>query len=325
MTACQVADGGGLDDGAFNANTYKGLVDAQQLLGVRPLFAETGLVPRDESAAIATFMDEGCDLIVTVGRDLAGATMAAAQANPGQLFAVVDADLFDADAGRDVDLPNVRELLFRMDQAAFLAGYLAAGMTESQKVGAFGGRESPAIADALNSFAAGIRAYNRDSGTRVRLLGWDVPSQHSPMFGDLDEREEAEEVAAGLIAAGADIVLAVAEAASLGAADAAIQADGVLLMGADTDQFVAAPEFGHLWLTSLEKNVDVAVSDAIGSVVRRSFEGGRWFGTLENGGIGLAPFHALDPRVPDELRVRLEQLRAGIVDGSVSVDYEAYA
>jgi len=48
-------------------------------------------------------------------------------------------------------------------------------------------------------------------------------------------------------------------------------------------------------------------------------EGGVIVGTLENGGVGLAPFHNLDSMVPAELKAELDTVKAGILDGSISV------
>ena len=93
--------------------------------------------------------------------------LAAAKANPDQKFAIVDVDFFDSDAGTDITYDNVKELTFKTDQAAFLAGYLAAGMTETGTVGTFGGINIPPVTIFMNGFAAGILKYNQDNGTNV--------------------------------------------------------------------------------------------------------------------------------------------------------------
>lgn len=317
ILTCQVADSAGVGDGAFNAAAYKGLVDAQQQLGVSVRVVETGLTPGDGATAIEGMVAEECDLIVTVGPELAQETLAAARAHPDRRFAVVDVGLAGAGGDR---LRNVRALTFKSDSAAFLAGYVAAAVSERGTVGAFGGTDVDGQAPVLDAFAAGIRARNADAGTAVSLVGWDPSTRHSPLFGHLAQPSQARRVAVELIAEGADVVFPLAGTAGLGAAEAARAAGGVLLIGWDTNQFLAAPEYADLWLTSIEKHVDLAVLEAVRALVEGNFSGGRYEGTLGNGGVGLAPFHSLDPLVPQDLRDRLAELQDDLVAGRVSLN-----
>jgi basic membrane protein A len=155
VAACQVTDTGGIDDKSFNATAYAGLEQAQTELGVEPSFLESQTAD-DYAPNIQALIDEGCDIIVTVGFLLGDATAAAAEENPDQKFAIVDVDFFDSEAGEDITFDNVKELTFGTDQAAFLAGYLAAGMTETGTVGTFGGINIPPVTIFMNGFAAGI-------------------------------------------------------------------------------------------------------------------------------------------------------------------------
>lgn len=72
----------------------------------------------------------------------------------------------------------------------------------------------------------------------------------------------------------------------------------MLLIGVDTDQFFSTPQYSDLWLTSVLKKYRRMVYLAMGDVVDGQFKGGVLDGTLENGGVGLAPFHGLETRVP---------------------------
>jgi basic membrane protein A len=92
----------------------------------------------------------------------------------------------------------------------------------------------------------------------------------------------------------------------------------------DTDGCVSAPEFCSLFLTSVLKNMDVAVFDAMKSVVDGTFTGDIYTGTLENDGVGIAPYHEFDGQVPEELKSKIDELKQGIIDGSVSADYNDY-
>jgi basic membrane protein A len=273
---------------------------------------------------IQTFIDQGCDLIITVGFLLGDATLAAAQDNPDQKFAIVDVDFFDFDAGEDITLDNARELTFATDQAAFLAGYLSAGMSESGVIGTFGGINIPTVTIFMNGFAAVLK-YNEDNGTDVQLLGWDPVAQDGTFTGDFENQDNGRRVTEDFISEGADIILPVAGPVGLGAAAAAQDAGDVSMIWVDTDGCVSAAEYCPLFLTSILKNMDVAVYDSVAAVVDGSFTGGLYSGTLENVGVGIAPYHEFESAVPQELKDAITELQAGIIDGSVSVDPADYA
>jgi basic membrane protein A len=324
VTACEVTDTGGIDDKSFNATAYAGITQAQDELGITGSVLESQ-TQDDYAPNIQTFIDQGCDLIVTVGFLLGDATLAAAQDNPDQKFAIVDVDFFDSDKGKDITLDNAKELTFQTDQAAFLAGYLAAGMSQSGKIGTFGGINIPPVTIFMNGFSAGILAYNQDNGTNVELLGWDPVAQDGTFTGDFENQDNGRRVTEDFISEGADIILPVAGPVGLGAAAAAQDAGGVDLIWVDTDGCVSAAEFCPLFLTSIMKNMNIAVFDQVSAVVDGTFTGGLYSGTLENGGVGIAEYHEFDSAVPQELKDKIEELQAGIIDGSVSVDPADYA
>ncbi len=236
----------------------------------------------------------------------------------------MDVDFFDSDAGTDVTYDNVKELTFKTDEAAFLAGYLAAGMTETGTVGTFGGINIPPVTIFMNGFAAGILKYNQDNGTDVQLLGWDPAAQDGTFTGDFENQDNGRNVTQDLIDEGADIILPVAGPVGLGAAAAAQEA-GAKMVWVDTDGCVSAAEYCPLFLTSIMKNMNTAVFDQVSAVVNGDFTGGLYSGTLENGGVDIAPYHEFDGTIPQELKDKIDELKAGIIDGSVSVNPADYA
>lgn len=325
MSACQVTDVGGIDDKSFNQTAFAGTERAEEELGVEAEFLESQ-GQADYEPNIQAFIDQGCDLIVTVGFLLGDATAKAAEANPDQEFAIVDVDFFDAEAGEDITFDNVRELTFATDQAAFLAGYLAAGMTQTGKVGTYGGINIPPVTIFMNGFAAGILHHNQEKGTNVELLGWDPEGQDGLFTGDFENQDNGRRVTEDLISEGADIILPVAGPVGLGTTAAvqdSQQQDSVIWV--DTDGCVSASEFCDLFLTSIMKNMDVAVFDTISAVVEGNFEGGLYTGTLENEGVAIAPYNEFEDEIPEELKQEVEDLRQGIIDGEVSVDPADYA
>src|SRR5262245_55923614 len=294
VTACEVTDTGGIDDKSFNATAYAGITQAQDELGITGSVLESQ-TQDDYAPNIQTFLDQGCDLIVTVGFLLGDATLAAATDNPDQKFAIVDVDFFDFDKGKDITLDNAKELTFQTDQAAFLAGYLAAGMSQSGKIGTFGGINIPPVTIFMNGFAAGILAYNQDNGTSVELLGWNPDTQKGyqvssdPAVGFYTPAE-GRRAAEDFLSEGADIILPVAGGTGLGTMAAIEDAGGALGIWVDTDGCVAAGEFCNSFLTTVEKHMDVAVRDSVQAVLDDTFQGGLYVGTLKNDGVGIADF-----------------------------------
>ncbi len=322
---CEVSDSGGFDDKSFNQTAHKGVTDAKSQLGVSSVFLESHTdqvyVPN-----VTACVGKKPALTVTVGFFLAPATAAAAKANPNLDFAIVD-DCFDPNnpfCEKEGPFDNVQGLTFKTDQAAFLAGYLAAGMTKTGTVGTFGGANIPTVTIFMNGFAAGILKFNQDNGGHVKLLGWNPATQDGTFTGNFTNKDQGRTIAQQFINSGADIILPVAGPVGLGAAQAAKQAGNVMMIGVDTDQFVSAPEFGSLWLTSVAKHIDVAVLASIKDVVNGTFKGSSYIGTLANDGVGIAPFHDFDSKVPASLKSKLDDIKKGIIDGSISVDPKTY-
>jgi basic membrane protein A and related proteins len=175
----EVTDLGGVDDKSFNALGWKGVTDAIAQLGVDGKYLES-TQQSDYSKNIQQMLSENEDLIITVGFLLGVDTATAAKANPNAKFAIVDYTYPDCypgavegkDCGSSTDLTNVRGLAFQTDQAAFLAGYLAAGMTKTGKVGTFGGIKIPDRYHLHEGFRSGRQvlqpeAQHHRAGTRL--------------------------------------------------------------------------------------------------------------------------------------------------------------
>lgn len=325
-TACQVTDTGGVDDRSFNQTAFKGLQDAEAEFGIQSRVLESEDTS-DFEPHIQEFLASDCNMIVTVGFLLDAATQAAAEANPDQQFAIVDVDFaeFDADGNYvgDVTFDNVKELTFQTDEAAFLAGYLAAGMTETGVVGTYGGLNIPTVTIFMNGFLAGVRHHNEVKGTAVEVLGWD--GQDGLFTETFEEQQAGRNITDQLLAQNADIILPVAGPVGLGSAAALQEAGTGSLIWVDSDGFEST-DFGSLMLTSIQKKMDEAVLAAISESVGGTFAGGLYVGTLENGGVDIAPYHEYEDDVPQELKDEIEALRAEIIAGTRSVlpaDYPA--
>lgn len=312
FSACEVSDTGGIDDRGFNQNAYEGLEMAQEELGAEISFLESQAAT-DYERNIDAFIEQGCDLVVTVGFLLGDATQAAAEANPDQLFAIVD---FAYDPPYD----NVQGLVFDTKSASMLAGYLAAGMSETGIVGTFGGVEIAPVVDFMIGFEAGVNYYNDQKGAAVDLLGWDSAAGEGTFTGDFENQDNGRQTAEALMQEGADIIFPVAGPVGLGAMAAVQDSGSALYIGVDVDQAISVPEFEDIMLSSVLKRIDNAVLAAAEDAMDGSFEESLYVGTLENEGVGLGEYHAFEGEVPDELTSEIEALQEALVDGSVTAD-----
>lgn len=317
-TACLVSDAGGWDDKSFNESAINGLNDAADLMGVETSTAESSS-EGDFDPNVRAMVDEGCDIVIGVGFMLGGAVGDAADANPDVSFALVDSDFSD-DQGAPVEHDNARALLFNTAEAAYLAGYVAAGMTETGVVATFGGMPIPSVQIFMDGFVDGVAAYNDANGTNVEVLGWDKDSQSGSFSNSFDDQAQGQQLANGFINQGADIIMPVAGPVGLGAAAAAQTAGDVYIIGVDSDWYESASEFSSIVLTSVVKDIDAAVLDAIADLAEGTFNNEAYVGSLENGGVGLAPFHDFEDQVPAELVAEVEALQEQIISGELVVD-----
>jgi basic membrane protein A and related proteins len=322
----EVTDLGGVNDKSFNALAWKGVQDAMAALPVDGKFLQS-TQQSDYARNIQTMLDDKSDLIVTVGFLLGVDTATAAKANPDQKFAIVDYTYPDCypgavegkDCGSSVDLPNVRGLAFQTDQAAFLAGYLAAGMTQTGVVGTFGGLQIPTVTIFMDGFVAGVKYYNQKHSTTVKVLGWDPATQKGTFVGNFNSLDDGKNTATSMAQEKADIIVPVAGAVGLGSAAYCQTSGKCLIIGVDTDWFVSSPDYASVELSSIQKKIDVAVYKTISDVVSGKFTGGTVTYTLKDGGVDLAPFHDFDAKVPAALKAELAQVRADIISGTLVV------
>ena len=316
FTACQVTDTGGIDDNSFNQTAWKGVEDAKTQLGIEGRFLESQ-AETDYEANINSLLGGGCDVIITVGFLLGDATKKAAEANPDQKFSIVD-------FAYDPVIPNVLGQVYATDEAAFLAGYLAAGMSKTGVLGVFGGINIPPVTIFMDGFHAGAAYHNEKKGTSVSVLGWDPKTREGLFTNNFDSLDDGRAFAQNLYDEGADIVLPVAGPVGLGSATLAAElgTDKLKIIGVDADLYFTDPERKQVYLTSVTKRMDATVLDVIKAAMDGTFEGGILLGSLENGGVDLAPFHDMEDAIPAELKQELEAIRAGIIDGSIKVAAE---
>jgi basic membrane protein A len=311
---CVISDSGGFDDNSFNQLSYEGVEKAAASIGsdFKSVVSQT---ENDYAPNLQSLVDQGCDLIVASGFGLVSAVTDAATANPDTTFAMVD----DA----SIDLPNVKPVVFETSEAAFLGGYAAASFTKTGAVATFGGAQYPSVTLYMDGVAGGVAYYNEQNDTDVELLGWDVDSQSGTFIGNFTDQNAASTITQNLIDQGADVIIPIAGPLYQGAASAVQGTDGrVVMEGVDADLFVTDPNgYQPLFLTSILKGISETVADVVEEAAASGgeFDNSAEVGDLENEGVSIAPFHDFESKVSPDLQSQLDQVKSGIIDGSITV------
>ena len=313
---CMVSDAGGFDDKSFNQLGFEGLTEAAKAIGVEAKSAESAS-DTDYAPNIDSLVAAGCDLIVTVGFNLSAATVTAALANPDINFAIID-DAADNDFDGKTDAENIKPIVFDTAQAAYLAGYLSAGYSTAGKIGTFGGMKFPTVSIFMDGFKQGAEHYNEVNGTSVQVLGWD--GTDGTFTGGFEAGTAAQTTAQGLVDQGVDVLLPVGGPIYQSAATV-IRDSGkdIALLGVDADVYESDPSVADLLLTSIRKGIDVATYEAVLAAGNGDFDNAAYIGTLENDGVSIADFHDFADKVSPELAAAVEELKAQIVSGEVTV------
>ncbi|WP_129629966.1 BMP family lipoprotein [Candidatus Oscillochloris fontis] len=300
-----VTDLGKVNDGTFNQFAYEGAQQAADEFGLEFKYIETQ-AQSDYEKNIQTFVDEKFDVIITVGFLIQDATKAAAEANPDIIFIGVD-QYYEPGTVTD----NLVGLQFREDQSGFLAGALAAMMSESGTIAIVAGQEIPPVKKFKNGFDNGAMYVNPD----ITLLGVYLPSFIEPALG----ASTAEQ----FIGEGADVVFGAGGPSGSGGIKAAAE-KGAFVIGVDQDEYVttfvggSAPGADKI-LTSAIKRVNVAVYDQIRAVVEGTFEGnGIALYEAANDGVGFAPYHDAEAAIPDAVKARILEIQQALADGTLT-------
>jgi len=318
-----VTDTGGIDDQSFNTTQWRGVERAQEELGVEAQFIQSDEATQYEPN-LTEFASQGYELIIASGFFLGGDLAKVAAQYPDISFSIVDytyPDPFgvpEGVVGNAECIPNVMGQVFKTDQAAFLAGYVAAGMTKTGKIGYFGGAKIPTVTIFGVGFQAGMEHYNQVHGTNVVLIGWDNETGEGLFTGDFADLTKGKEATESLFDEGADIFIPVGGLIGTPGFDVARERGGYGVW-VDVDGYNLLPEARDVLLTSVMKNMDNSCFDVIKAAKEGTFEGcGVYVGGLENDGVGIAPYHDLEDAVPDDLKAEVEELREKIISGEIS-------
>jgi basic membrane protein A len=313
-----VTDTGGVNDKSFNQSAWDGVQQAMKDSGVDAKYIESKQ-PTDYDKNIDQFATENYDVIITVGFLMGDATAAKAKQYPKIKFAIIDNAYFPTqgsaacnetvkDCYADGGLTNVTSLMFQEDEVGFLAGVVAAGISKTGTICTVSGMEIPPVVRYVVGYQNGAKWVNPN----IKALNVYIPSFTDPAKG--------KETAVSMISQGCDVVFGVGGNTGNGGLLAAKEA-GLAAIGVDVDQYNTYPEVKDALVTSAMKNVNVAVDDYIKSVVAKTDKAGVVTANIKNGGVGLAPYHDWDSKVPQAVKDKVKEATDGLKAGTLTTGY----
>lgn len=301
-------DVGGLGDKSFNDGSWEGLQKAEREFdNVEARVIESKQMT-DYVPNLSGLAEDGAKLVFAVGFLMEEAMLESAKMNPDTYFAGIDIFVDPETAP-----PNARGILFKEQEAGYLAGVLAGMMTkeyagatdklnDDNVVGMVLGMDIPPVERYQAGFYAGVQSVNPD----CEVL--------SVVTGSFTDQAKGKESAMAMIEQGADIIFQVAGLTGVGSINAAKEA-GVLAIGVDVDQNAVAP---NTVITSAEKKLTNAAFLTIKDVLEGNFEGGTVTYGINEGATGISPFHAFESVVPqavkDAINKTIADMKAGKID-----------
>ncbi len=297
-----VTDVGEIDDKSFNQSAWEGVQQAGEELAAKVKYIETKDA-KDYGANIGLFAENGYDVIVTVGFALGEATGLAAAQYP-------DIKFIGVDQFQGAPVPNLAGLIFSEDKSGFLAGALAAMLSQSGTIaGVFGTDLVPPVVAFKEGYEAGARYINPN----INIISTYHPGGLDVAFTD---PEWGASTAKQALDQGADVVFGAGGKTGNGALGEVAGKAGAYCIGVDSDQWETAPEAHACLVSSAMKLITPGVVDLIKAAKDGAFPSGNYIGS-----VGLAPFHDFDSQISAEIKAKLQEIDAGLKDGSISTGY----
>ncbi|MEZ4360284.1 MAG: BMP family ABC transporter substrate-binding protein [Kofleriaceae bacterium] len=301
-----VFDVGGLGDKSFNDAANRGLMKAKSELGVQVQYIEPG-DGSDRESALRQRAAAGDQLVLGIGFIFSDDITNLAGQFPDTKFACIDYTLPD---GLERPPGNLAGLRFREHEGAFLVGALAGRVSKTKKIGFVGGMKIPLIRKFEAGYAAGIKQTCPECTFVSAYAGTEPKAFADPTKG--------KELALAQYARGVDIIFHASGKTGDGVFDAAKEQKRFAI-GVDSDQFEVAP---CCVLTSMIKNVDVAVYDVIKKVSEGKFEPGVHEFGLAEGGVSFVYDDRNRAFIPQEVVDEVNGLAKQVIAGAIQVPFE---
>jgi basic membrane protein A len=170
----------------------------------------------------------------------------------------------------------------------------------------------------MDGFKQGAEYYAKEKGKDVKVVGWD--GKDGSFTGGFEANETATNTARQLLDQDVDVILPVGGPIYQGALTAiADSGSDAVMIGVDADVYETDPNTQDVILTSILKNMKISTYEAIMAAGSDTLDFAPYIGTLENDGVGIAPFHNFESKVSPTLTDELDTVKAGIIDGSIPV------
>lgn len=298
--------GGSVDDGGFNQSAYEALLRLETEMDATIAFTPS-LDVADYATNIAFYADQSYNVIVTIGFDMAESTAEAAALYP-------DTHFIGVDQFQGADLPNLTGLIFPEDEAGFLAGVLAAGLTQTNVVRGVFGAAIPPVEAFHNGFISGVEWAAGELGKTIDVEGTFNPAGIEVAFAQPSWGRDT----AGFMLneENADVIFAAAGETGNGALieTASTTSDDFprFCIGVDTDQWFTVPEARPCLASSAQKLITDGVVSLVQAYVDGTIPSGNFLGD-----VALADFHDFDSAVPDEIKDLLQRAETGLKTNSI--------
>jgi basic membrane protein A len=316
-----VTDVGQLEDKSFNQAAYEGGQAAADSLGAEFDVIVTQNIS-DYRQNIQTFVDQGFNVIITVGFLIGTDTTIAAKENPDVKFIGVDQGIcVDAEGAPDPTfgcagdaaalLPNYQGIVFAEEQAGYLAGIVAASISQTGTIGAVGGTNVPAVVAYNAGYVAGAKSINPDIVTLYQETNPD------PAKG-FNDPATGKAIAQQFIGQGADVLFQIAGLTGQGVLEAACDAN-VYGIGVDVDQVETLPNLSGCIVTSAEKKLKDTIQAVTESVAAGTFQAGTvsYNAASNPPAIGLSPYHENEALITPEIQAKLDEAMAAMASGEL--------
>ena len=302
-----VTDVGTLDDRNFNQFSWEGALLGAAIIGAPEPQSIITTESSEYEANIQSFVDQDYDIVVTVGFALGEATLLAAQENPDVHF--VGVDQFQANDPLD----NYESLIFNEAQAGYLAGIVAASISQTGEIAAIGGSGTiPPVVNYARGFENGAMSVNPDVTVHISYISDDLTvAFNDPTAGKTFAEQFLQQND------NVDVMFQIAGKTGNGVLQAVEEAD-IYGVGVDVDQWLSTPDSAECIVTSAEKKLTLAVSDAIVAVGDGAARSSNVFYGADNDGIGLAPFYQFEDLIDADTQAAIddafEQMASGDLD-----------
>ena len=283
---------GSVADAAWNSGAYRGLREIADSMHVAVSNVEA-TSPGAQEEALRSYAAQGYPLVFAHGFEFQAPAERVSSEYPGTVFVITSGE-------RQVG--NVVPMEFRIEEATYLCGMMAGGLTKSGKIGFIGGIELPPIKRGYEGWARGASSVRPGVASRAVYLG------------NFDDASAGREAAIQLMALGVDMLHHNADAAALGMFEAVKTHPEVMVFGANADQSALAP--GNVVGSAaidLPRAFLLIAREVAGGAFKPHVES---FG-LASGVIQYVENPRLKDRVPAQLRARVSAAADSISRGTL--------